>query len=200
MPAGNQFAGPIPPGGKPDVTIQIGRLAPTDSNANYEDFPDQQLPAIWQDYEISNRYEWNPHRYMNGVTSPNGFNGASVAFVQLAAPTLLLISDWTTARLGAIPTSPSTASPDDWVLLAVFPETAPANLMPDGETPYYRISGTYVFAHKNPSASNPFAQVNFPKLPYVQDKYSRRLNVEQTKTNIIFENTTNILVSFPRRG
>lgn len=193
------FLGPVPDQ-PPAGNVQIGVLEPTDNNANFEDIITEDLPGVWVDYDISNRYEWNPSIYMNGVTSPNGFQGTSVSFVQLAAPTLLLISDWTASRLGYKPTSPSVTPPDDWVLMAVFPETAPSNVMPDGETPVYRISGTYVFAHKNPSASNPFAQVSFPKLPYVQDKYSRRLNVEEMKTNIIFENTTNILVSFPRRG
>lgn len=111
-------------------------------------------PAIYIDYIARNRYEGDYHRYMMGITSPGGFQGKSVAFCQLAAKTLLWVSDWTALREGYPPDIPDPESKNEnWILLDVIPETGTPTLKPDGATVLYRISGTYVYGCVNPNAN-----------------------------------------------
>src|SRR5215469_9363182 len=63
--------------------------------------------GIWDDYYIHNTYFTDGHRYMLGIASPGGFEGASVAFVQTTAPTLLWQCEWTVVRWGESPLLPS---------------------------------------------------------------------------------------------
>ncbi len=181
----------------PILQVNVGPLSdvmPVGSNGKFTKTNEigEFVSAIWADYEISNRYEYHPNILMNGVTSPAPFQGASVSFVQIAAPTLLLVCDWTCARLAKMPIAPSTTCPDDWIFMWASPETAPVNVGPDAETPIYRISGVYVFGHKNPG-DTVFANINFPRLPYILDEFTRRIGDNNTEENLIFSNTTNIL-------
>ncbi len=126
-------------------------------------------PTIWTDEIINNRYEQDGHTYMMGITSPDGFQGNKAAFCQLASPTLLWISDWSFARFGAQPIIPDPTPADpNWVLLDVIPETAIIKIAGDGNTPLYRISGTYVYGCKNPPA-NVFEKVVYGRAPWLSD-------------------------------
>lgn len=129
---------------------------------------------IWLDYMSYNRYEKDYHRYMMGVASPNGFQGSSVAFVQLAAPTLLWICEWTALKSGSQPEIPTNTPPPGWVLLDEFPELPMCKVGPDGVTPIYRVSGIYVYGSTNPNAVT-VADLSFPKPAWLKDGLDRTM-------------------------
>ena len=106
----------------------------------------------WIDYEVQSRYEKDGHVYMMGITSPGGFNGDSVAFAQLASPTLLMICDWTAACWSEQPLAPDPdpVNEDDWILLDEHYDTLQVTYGADGTSCYYRLSGTYTYGHTNP--------------------------------------------------
>ncbi len=127
--------------------------------------------AIWADYQIRNRYEGDQRIYMMGNTDPDGFgqDRDTVSFVQLASPTLLWITDWTAARFNAVPNIPDPNPTNvDWVLLDIHLETASLVVPTDGQSPYYRISGTYFYGHKRPPRY-PLSVMCFPRPPWLQD-------------------------------
>ncbi len=156
----------IPPGA---ATINQGNLPPyiapnlTDMSALYNE---GLLPSVVTDFHIHNHYERDNHRYMMGISSPGGFNGASVAFVQLAAPTLLWVADWTGCRFLEKAMIPDpTAVTDDWVLLDSWLEPAQIIIAPNGTTPLFRITGTYVFGNQNPGTAF-YSNVTYPVAPW----------------------------------
>lgn len=168
---GNLFDNP--PVGQRDVTqptvVTIGQVELDDNDAKYIEITD----GIYTDYFIENSYEKDRHIYMDGITSPGGFQGASVAFFQLAAPTLLWICKWTAAKFAVSPLAPDSTSKDpNWVLLDDSLVTASFAMASDGVTPLYRLSGVYVYGHKNPSAqiSN---NVVYPRPPWLEDVFDR---------------------------
>lgn len=167
--AGTQVA--FPP---PQLSITFGAV---EENPNYK--PPTNANQVFMDLMYCNRYEGDAHRWMLGISSPNGFQGASTAFVQLAAPTLLWICDWTVAQYNTVPQVPDPFSVgSEWVLLDMHVEPAMLGLAPDGGSPLYRISGTYVFGHKNPGnfsnyQTSPFAIAAFPKPQWMADTFTR---------------------------
>ena len=165
----------------PVATIKQGNVRVSDNDAKY-------LPtgnAIITDYMVINHYESDRHIYQMGITSPFPFQDASAAFVQLAAPTLLWICDWTASRAIQQPSPPDPAPADpNWVLLDVIPQVAMVTLCPDGVSPLYRISGTYVYGHKNPS-QNVFNNLSYARPPWMKDDFPRNINVDILEKNII---------------
>lgn len=150
----------------PLAEVTIGDITPDDNDAKYQ--LEDNL-SIYADYKVNNRFESDKHRYMMAIASPDGFQGASVAFVQLAAPTLLWIADWTCCRVNIQPKIPDPGGVDaDWVLLDEFLEPATMSLLGDGKTPVYRISGTYVYGHKNPNSAV-IAHMAYPRPPWLID-------------------------------
>lgn len=130
--------------------------------------------GIFTDYLIRNRFEKDRHRYMLPVSSPGGFNGQSVAFVQLAAPTLLWICDWTAEKALSQPEVPDpNCVPDDWILLDDHWEPAEVVPLADGITPIYRISGTYVYGHRNPDL-NTWKDIFFGAPPWFDSSSTDR--------------------------
>ena len=127
----------------PLADIVIGQVKQFDNEGEY----DPPTDGIFDDYVVINRFEKDRQIYALGVTSPSGFNGASVAFVQLASPTLLWIADWTAQKTGAQPEVPDPEAVDltVWMLLDEHVEPRTIELRPDGATPIYRISGTYFY-------------------------------------------------------
>src|SRR5689334_19409335 len=99
-------------------------------------------PAVTTDFRIKHHYEKDQHRYMLGVTSPGGFQGKSVAFVQLAAQTVLWVADWTGCRFlkKAMVPDPANVNPG-WVLLDAWLEPFMVAVSPNGSAPLYRVSG-----------------------------------------------------------
>lgn len=167
-------------GGAPAV-VQTGTVNFTDKGGNFFDMTttdNQQIltPTIWTDCYVANRYENDKHRYMMPITSPTPFQGKSVAFCQLAAPTMLWISDWTVQRTGTVPDIPDPELvPDDWVLMDVHYDPAPLKVSRDGRTPIYRVSGTYVYGSQNPP-TQPHQAVLFARLPWIDpSQYSRTI-------------------------
>lgn len=142
----------------------------------YQDF--------FTDFRVSNRYEYDKHIYMAGLTSPNPNSlFPTSTFFQMSAPTMLWIADWTAARRNDIPTIPE-PDPDPasgWVLLDTHYETAEISTAGDGITPFYRITGTYVYGATRPNPTRPMTFVNFGRPPWLADVFQRAvspLNVE----------------------
>ena len=161
----------------PSVEVVVEEIPIEDSLGKYSLFDDTQ--ATYVDYQVTNRFEKCRNRYMMGVSSPNGFQGNSVATAQLCSPTLLWICDWTAARLKFQPEAPNPESSDSaWVLLFDHWEPADPGLMADGVTPIYRISGTYVYGNLRPS-TNTADDVFYPRPPWMQDVFPRE-GVETT--------------------
>ena len=147
------------------TTVTVRSITTIDSNADY------QVPTtngIWSTCFVRNRYEKDRHRYNLGVTSPGGFNGNSTAFVQLTNPTLLWICDWMVERLGGKPQVPNPVPQDtNWILLDDWWEPDFVDVGgADGTTVLYRIYGTYVYGHKNPS-NHTNLNVAFPLAPWI---------------------------------
>jgi hypothetical protein len=137
-----------------------------DNNGAYQDqefqpyTPTSESP--WGDYVVRCRYHKSQRRYMLGVTSPNtrtlstggGASSSrfgSVAFVQLANPTLLWVVDWTAARVNSKPFAPNSRFYDpQWVLLDEQLEPGQIAVGADDRIPLYRISGFYVYGNTDP--------------------------------------------------
>ena len=180
-----------------EAQIQVSEVPPDDNDGVF--VGDAYSASIWTDYIVKNRYENDLHRYMMTITSPgNGVANASpglgnaltvlagAAFVQLGAPTLLWISDWTASRFREKPTVPQPEPPagSPWVLLDKHYETMTLNVAPDGVTPLYRINGTFVYGHKNPSEET-VLNINFSRPPWMADVFDRSVSSADQARNII---------------
>lgn len=165
----------------PAATVVIGTVTLEDSSAKF----DSNIVAdIFTDTTIVNRYEKDRHIYMGGVTDPNGFQGNSVSFVQLCSPTLLWICDWTIASFRSQPSVPSPTPGDaNWVLMDDHWEPHKITTAADGTTPLYRISGTYVYGHKNPNADT-VNNIAFPRPPWLQDAFDRSMPSSKLTTGL----------------
>lgn len=167
------FAASNPPEGNrtaPRVSITVGSISVDDNAGKF--IANANPSSIFTDYIINQRYEQDRHIYMLPIASPVCFLGGTAAFVQLAAPTLLRIVDWTAARMNQQPTIPNPASFDpDWILMDILPETAMITVAIDGVTPLYRISGTYVYGHRRPS-DNPFNNISYARPPWLRDDFT----------------------------
>lgn len=164
----------------PQLYVSVGEVS-TDDNDYFE--PSAMGDGIWNDYVINNKYEHDNHVYMLPITAPGGFQGDSVAFCQLAHPTVLWIADWTACRTGKPPTMPHYNVIDpNVVLLDAHFEPATIETLADGKTRRYRVTGTYVYGFKNPGKA---LQI-FGKPPYMADKdEARYLDQGDFKKNII---------------
>lgn len=139
------------------VQIDVGRVQPDGQDAKFT--TGNAGAAIWSDYQIQCRLEKDFHRHMLGVTSPNGVlgnnTGATVAFVQLTAPTVVWVADWTAARSVEKPRVPSpeqiAGSKGQWILLDERIEPGMIGGGSNGKAPMYRISGTYVYGALKPN-------------------------------------------------
>ena len=167
------------------VTIEVEEITPDDDAALFQSTGN--VSSIWNDYIVLNRYEQDMHRYMTGVTSPGGFNGAKACFFQLATPTILWIADWTCYKSNDTPEIPDpTPSDPNWVFLGIFPaESANLTLAPNGRSGRFRLSGTYVYGHLNPPASV-WDLVTFGKPPWLQGgTLPRRITQDKLQHGII---------------
>lgn len=159
-----------------EIVINVGELPPEVPYDRRE--TSDAGKSVLLDYRIDSRYLKSPNIHMLPVASPNGFNGSSVAFVQLAAPMLLWVCDWTVFKCGALPEAPNPLSLNpDWVLLRDHWEPASIELSPDGGTPRYRLSGTYVYGHRNPRERT-YENVTYPMPPWIEDKFARTISSE----------------------
>lgn len=161
-----------------NAVVAVGTVTISDNDAQYT--PDE----IFTDYAINNRYEKDDAKYMAGLTSPGSFGGQSVAFFQLHTPTLLWVSDWTAEKLNGIPDVPDPDAVDDsWELLDSHVELADIKFLPDGVTPVYRVSGTYVYGNKNPSDSI-FSDVVFGISPEFKTTPPRTISLQDLDKSI----------------
>lgn len=154
------------------ASINIGNVNINDTRAKYQ----LRGNGIFSDYRIINRYEKDGRIYMAGITSPNGFNGDSTAFFEMASPTLLWICDWTAERTGDKPLIPNPIIKDsNYVLMDFHIETDSLDLEGDGITLRWRISGTYVYGAKNQKTSLAW----FGKPPWMDESPDRFVSAQQ---------------------
>lgn len=169
------FTSNNPPSGVMENTVTTLRVGDVTFDDEGAQFVEAEGGVIFTDYMVINRYEQDEQTYLMPITSPTGFKGSFAAFCQLACPTLVLCVDWTAMRVGKQPSVPSTElNTPGWVLLSDSTELAKVTYMPDGTTPVYRISGTYVYGQSNPGAGL-FDNVVFPKPPYLTDTVDRTM-------------------------
>ncbi len=139
---------------------------PLNENDSLGRFADQ--TQLYTDSHIRNRYQFDGHKYMAGITSTAPFNGSSVAFVQLAATTLLWVSDWTAASWSNQPLVPTPFTSDSrWQILDYHLEPGVIRLAADGFTPLYRLSGTYYYGCTSPDIS----LIVFGRPPWMTDNF-----------------------------
>lgn len=128
----------------------FGSNPPTDGAAQFSVQGDQ---GIWEDWYVRNTYPSSRHRYQLPLTSPNGFQGASCAFVQLAAPTAAWVCDWSCeyrTNPGDYPRYPDPVpNLNNIVLLDVVLMPDMVEQGADGTSTMYRISGTYYYGYKD---------------------------------------------------
>jgi hypothetical protein len=155
--------------------ISIGNVSVDDEQAAYSDLA-LGGDGIITDFRINGHYVKDRKRYMAGVSSPDGFRGNASAFFQLAAPTLLWVVDWTAAKSGAQPEIPD---PDglvnpDWVLIDEYYEPVNIVVGADAATPFYRLSGMYVYGLRRPSDKT-VDDIVFGRPPWLQDLFGRTM-------------------------
>lgn len=192
------------PGPILDVGQVVFNTGVTDDHGVFTD--DTESYDQYTDYVINNRYERDFHRFMLPLTTPNKFRGAMVGFVQLAAPTLLWIADWTAARCNTPPEIPSpllivgilkkysaeaAILSDDWIILDDHLETGGiTDVAADGQIPNYRISGTYYYGCRDPS-EDLYRDAIFGLAPFLQRsrdgafKLHRRIPDEVVRGDIL---------------
>lgn len=187
---------------EPKLNVTVAEISLDGGPSKYEVPADTDPLAVWADYMITNRYEKDPHRYMLGTGTPGGAvspglpSGTqdTVAFVQLARPTLLWICRWTAARWQTKPDIPDPGVGDEWILLDDHTEPAMVVLNPNGQTPLYRISGTYFYGHRNPSDAI-IDDANYPRPPWIkEDAFERTLSTADFNAGL-----TDIEEDFPDR-
>ncbi len=162
----------------PEVSVTVGPLT-GDFGGKFTN--EGASSAAWDDYLITNRYEKSQCRYMMGVTSPDGFSNQGsiqkVAFAQLASPTLLWMVDFTAMRTGQKPNIPNPnvgriSQKGEWILLSEHLEPLMVTLAADGDTPIYRISGTYIYGNTAPDFYLS-RDINFPRAPWLENSFDR---------------------------
>jgi len=195
----------------PQLSLLVGRIPQGDNLGQFE--PNLRAGGIFTDYMIQSYYEADQHVYMIPLagTLPAPVRGESVlstqpraqpfpgsdtltstqqrpstAFVQLAAPTLLWIVDWTAQRLGSPPITPSPEPEDpNWVLLDEHYNPTMITVAVDGRTPLYRLTGTFVYGHRH--ATDTVNHLRFPRPPWLQDTFVRRYDPELQTGRLIDE-------------
>lgn len=136
-------------------------------------------------YQITGKFFRNEHKWMLGLTSPDKYNGLTAAFVQLAQPTLIWVCDWEASKTGNQPNIPDpTPQDDNWELLDSTIGTVNLLIGPQGNNPQYRMTGTYIYGHKNPNAILA-KNVTFPRLPWVKDVYDRSLPESKLDASLV---------------
>lgn len=170
--------------GSVDATVEI-----TEGIEDTAKFDGGELTdGVFTDYKISNFYEADGQIYMMPVTSPNGFDGDQVSFVKLAAGTLLWIVDWTAEKVNAKPSIPNPALDDaNLVLMDKHFEPEGLLLKPSGDgAVIHRISGRYVYGHKNPNQ----ARLWYGRPPWMDKSVDCEVGQDQFKDGIITCNTS----------
>jgi hypothetical protein len=171
----------------PEAVVEVEFLD-SSSRGKYDDLG-QGEDEVFIDYTIINKYWKDGHRYMMGLATPNTFEGDSVGFVQLASPTLIWVCDWTVSKAQSKPEipAPEPADNSDWVLLDDHYEPAQVVLAPDGQTPIWRISGTYIYGHKRPDTTT-INDATFPRAPWLKSgAFTRDVPVEKLTTGLATE-------------
>lgn len=170
----------------PPATVTYGTVTQDDAQGQFTSLGTNS--DIFVDYMIVNRYERDQHVYMGGVTAPFAFQGSpggTVSFVRLAAPTLLWIADWTASKWGAQPEVPDPTQIDpNWVFMDCNFELTMLNINPNGTTALYRVSGYYVYGHRNPSALI-LPNLAFPRPPWLQDVFNRTMPLAKLQQFLI---------------
>ncbi len=181
---------PVPPAGfgsdfSTNAEVVIGNVGSQQYTPSSFILPDGDPLQVFTDYMVSNRYEKDGHVYLLPISSPTPFNGQSCAFVQLAAPTLVWIADWTACCWTKQPQIPDpTPNSSNWVLLDEHYEPGMLEMGPDAFSPLYRISGTYFYGCVNPNATT-VNDIQFGRPPYISPTVDRSVPTSTLKQNLI---------------
>jgi hypothetical protein len=144
--------------------------------------------GVWDDCRIINRFEDDSCKYMLGITSANRYRGKTASVCQLAIPTLLWISDWTVSRKGNPPSIPNPQSQDpNWELMDAISEANETQLLGDGVSKSYRISGTYIYASTD-RAFNLTDYLVFPIPPWLNSTDARRITSSYVLDDLLSDN------------
>jgi hypothetical protein len=158
-----------------EAVINVGDLEIDDTLSKFSN-EDEDGGVVTTDYEIRARYEHNRGIYACGLTSPKGFKNNTTAFVQIHVPVLIWYVDWTASMTDKMPIPPK-ATPTgefatNWVLMDDVYEPANVLLLPDGVTPVYRLSGTYVYGCRK-AKKDPSQHVTFPLPTFIENSIDR---------------------------
>ncbi len=166
-----------------NATVVEAPIDISDPGVKYADSPNPL--AVYSDYTIYCKYISNKHKYMLGITSPNGFQGARAAFVELASPTLLWVADWTALQSFETPKMPDPDPRDpNWILLDESYEPTSLVVYDDGSTPAYRISGTYVYGCVVPE-TQVIRNVSYPRPAWLDDAFERTIPTSALTAGLI---------------
>jgi hypothetical protein len=170
--------------------VEAPQLFVNQDSVTYDDYLAQytnpnNYSGVFGDYFFENHYERDPHTYMASQTTETPFNGSTVGFVRIGGPTLLWVCEWTAMQVGAKPVAPSPVPvSSDWVLLDIQPTFAGESRAADGVSPLYRLSGVYVYGHKNPNA-DVYKDGVFPLYPWVSQSAGRQMQSSDFKQGLI---------------
>lgn len=141
------------------------------------------IDGVFTDYRIVGHYEADGQIYMMPVTSPDGLEGDKVAFVKLAAGTLLWIVDWTAEKINVRPSIPNPALGDNnLVLMDKHFQPEMVFMKPDSKGAIgYRLSGTYVYGFKDPER----ATLYYGRPPWMDKSVDCSVWEDQFKDGII---------------
>ncbi len=169
----------------PEPTIYSAAEIPDDFLGLYAD---KDTPGIYTDYQIKNHHWINPNTkqlpiavgpanqgYGSGFGYTladvpafeglaNGLTAGGSVFVQLAAPTVRLISEWTARRTGEKPKLPNPFLKDaNVVFLGGLITDEDEDLAGDGVTSQWTIKGRYEYGYRD----NSRVRLNVPVPPWM---------------------------------
>jgi len=151
--------------------ITVGQME-SDNDPNWKDF--SQVGTVYPDYKAKTRIEKDYHRYMMSITSPDGFQGAKTAFVQLGAPTQIKVVEFSCLGVGDIPDIPAPDLGGNWVLLDEMIGEFIVVTAPDGNSSFYRVNGYYIYGCKVPNTLT-HKDIQFPLAPWLTEQAVTRV-------------------------
>ena len=160
------------------ASVVVGDIPITSADALYQS---DGVAGIYTDYMVRNHYYFPQGNVMVGVTDTGGFQNMGSAFMCLENPQATWLADWTAEKRGSPPVIPTWKTDDpNVVLLARWFDPDMLELMADGSSVVYRISGTYYYGFKDPDK----ARLYHGRPPWMQSSVSMRV-LGRFKTGII---------------
>lgn len=166
------------------ASIQISPLEETDSDGKFIEPEDGRI--TWGPYKLVNRYFKDLHKYALAIATEQGIPESqnTVAIVTLSRSTLIWVCTWTAEKTFVKPEVPNPISTNPlWELLDEYYNLDEVVVAADGDTPVYRIGGTYIYACLRPSAVT-INDLQFPRPPWFEDVFSRTVDPDQLRSDL----------------